>query len=71
MFGNLLVFGSSFALLGKLKDYFSKTEKSKTIRLISKDGKVVEIDSKHYPKMCAGKASNKKLLSWIQEKGNG
>jgi hypothetical protein len=68
--GNLLVFGSSLAVIVKIKDLF--IEKPKPIRLIGKDGKVVEIDPKHYPKMCAGKVSNKKLLNWIQskEKGN-
>jgi len=68
----ILVFGSTVFAIGKLKKFFI-SDKPNKVRLIGKDGKVVEIDSKHMPKMCAGKVSNKRLFAWLQdkEKGNG
>ena len=67
VFGNILVIGSALALFSKAKARWG-TKKSETIKLISKDGKVVEIDRKHIPTMCGGKVSNKRLSKWLGEK---
>ena len=65
--GNLLLFGSALVIGLKAKSVFKEKE-SQTVRLIGRDGKVHEVDRKHLNKMCAGKVSNKRLISWLNKK---
>ncbi len=65
--GKLLLFGSAFAI-GLKTNSVLKANEVETIRLIGKDGKVHEVERKNLNKMCSGKVSNKRLLSWLNKK---
>lgn len=40
-------------------------EEEGSMRVISAEGEVYELDKKYVDKMCAGKASNEKLKNWL------
>jgi len=71
--GSILIMGSGLLFAIKAKIRPAGDGKPETIRLIGKDGRVVEVDRKNLPKMCAGKVSNNRLFSWLNknEKNNG
>lgn len=50
-----------------LKLIFPKRKKSTTVKMLSKDGKLVEVDSR-FIKVTGNKISEKDIHNWIQNK---
>jgi len=67
--GKLILFGSALVIGLKAKSTFKDNEPEMQ-RLIGKDGKVYLIEKKNLNKLCSGKVSNKRLISWLNEKNS-
>lgn len=45
-------------------------KQSETIKMITLDGQLVEVDPKYINKMCSGRVSNATLKKWMDEEQN-
>lgn len=65
-------FGLSAGLGAALGSIFVRTRRKleddrETVRMITSDGKLVDVDKKYITKMCSGRVSNKRLRAWLDE----
>jgi hypothetical protein len=62
--------GAGLGMGAMLSSELSQDQNEEHIRLITADGKIMEVKRKHVKKRCAGKVSNKTLMNWIEKGKN-
>lgn len=64
LFKNLLGLGVAGWAAGQM---IGNEEKPELVKMITLDGKLMEVDKKYINKMCAGRVSNESLKNWIEK----
>jgi hypothetical protein len=65
-FLNKGVLAGALALLGFNSTYATPQEDEKKVKLLTADGKLVEVPKKNLPKKSGKVVSNKDLLKWVE-----
>jgi hypothetical protein len=68
---NSIVVGTGLVSIGLASaKLIEMTEESKVVKMITLDGKLMEVDKKYINPICGGKASNATLKKWMDKEKN-